>query len=409
MNIAMLTSVNVQHAVGGAERMVALLAAQLAQRQHRVSVLTLGPIGSAVQQQSHQGVDLWSLPLVQIYDPYHAPATTPTKPPTRLQKALWHLWDVHNRPMAQQVDAVLARMAPDLVLTHALQGFSTAVWQRVRARGIPLLHMAHDHALLCPATTMTRGAEVCAKPCFECASYGHLRHALSARPDALIAPSQSVLQRHQQFGWFRDVPLQTVIPNALPDDWPPAPQPLPALQQPLVVGFLGRMDESKGIDTLLAALSHLGDLPYQVHIAGPGDAAEVAARWLQPEAAQRVRFLGRVQAAAFLQSIDVLVVPSRAHETFSNVVMEAASLGRPCIVSDRGALPERVQHGHSGWIFPAGDAHALAQTLRHCLTQPDDVRLKAERALAMRPSYDARLQCDRFEAFFAQVLAAHRP
>lgn len=456
MKIAMLTSVNVEQALGGAERTVALLAQQLVQRGHTVSVLTLGPRGSVLtQRRSAQGVDVWAVPLVQFYDPYHDPYHA-QRPVPRWRKALWHAWDVHNATMARQVDAVLAQIAPQVVVTHALQGFSTAVWQPVRQRGMALVHMTHDHALICPTTTMTRGTQVCAGVCTQCAVYGALRKALCVQPDALVAPSQMILQRHTALGWFPQVPIKTVIPNALPTDWPEAqdlalgtpiaaslsstleasdaathaassvpPTPLTTPQRPVVFGFLGRMDESKGIDTLLQALPLLNQalrahalenprtntLPtepsaaYRLLVGGGGDAAMVRARWVLPAIEQRVELLGRVQAAEFLQRIDVLVVPSRAPETFCNVVMEAASLGRPSIVSERGALPERVQRGRSGWIVPADSPQALAQALLLCITQPAQVRDKARQALATRPRYSAALQSERFEVLLATVLA----
>jgi glycosyltransferase involved in cell wall biosynthesis len=403
MNIVFLTSVHPDHAVGGAERMAALLAQQLQAMGHRVTLLVLGAIGSPTQQSlSAAQLAVWSIPLVQCYDPY-APQPAHLPQPGRLHKALWHLRDVHNTAMASQVGHVLDALRPEIVLTHAVQGFSTAVWGAVRARGIKLVHMVHDHALVCPATTMARGTTVCPSPCWQCAGYGALRKWLSVRPDACVAPSQSVLQRHLDLGWFTQVPVRAVIPNALPDDWP-LPRAAHRPAQPLVFGFLGRMDESKGIDTLLAAVSHLPPARFQLKVAGAGDIERVRQQWLAPQAAPAVAFLGPVQAPAFLESIDVLVVPSRAQETFSNVVMEASALGRPSIVAQCGALPERVLHGQSGWLFPPGDALALAGVMRACIDQPDSVIAKGQAAFAMRAGYGARLQSQRFERLFMQVL-----
>jgi glycosyltransferase involved in cell wall biosynthesis len=164
------------------------------------------------------------------------------------------------------------------------------------------------------------------------------------------------------------------------------------------------MDESKGIDTLLAAVSHLPPARFQLKVAGAGDIERVRQQWLAPQAAPAVAFLGPVQAPAFLESIDVLVVPSRAQETFSNVVMEASALGRPSIVTQCGALPERVLHGQSGWLFPPGDALVLADVMRACIDQPDSVIAKGQAAFAMRAGYSARLQSQRFERLFMQVL-----
>jgi glycosyltransferase involved in cell wall biosynthesis len=57
------------------------------------------------------------------------------------------------------------------------------------------------------------------------------------------------------------------------------------------------------------------------------------------------------------------VFPSRWYETYGLVVAEAAARGVPAIVSDVCAAAERVRDGVSGFVFPSGDAAALARCL----------------------------------------------
>ena len=64
---------------------------------------------------------------------------------------------------------------------------------------------------------------------------------------------------------------------------------------------------------------------------------------------------------------DVVVVPSLWHETASLIIQEAWATGAPVIVSDLGAMPEFVQTGVNGAVFPAGDVEALAEILRGLL------------------------------------------
>jgi glycogen synthase len=198
-----------------------------------------------------------------------------------------------------------------------------------------------------------------------------------------------VLERHHRFGWFHGVADQRVIENAIAPDWPRAPGPRPAVaERPLRLGYLGRLDATKGLDTLLEAVRHLPAGAFELHIAGPGDPAWVREDLERHGLGPAVRLHGVVKPAPFLDGIDVLVTPSRAHETFCNVVMEAGCLGIPAIVSDRGALPERVEQGASGWIFPAGDAQALARVLHQCLDHPADVAARGAVALQSRPRYE---------------------
>lgn len=75
----------------------------------------------------------------------------------------------------------------------------------------------------------------------------------------------------------------------------------------------------------------------------------------------RARFIGTVDSARkrrLLAGARCLVVPSLVEETSSLVAMEAAAAGTPVVAFRRGALPEVVAHGQTGWL--ADDVDGLA-------------------------------------------------
>jgi glycosyltransferase involved in cell wall biosynthesis len=408
MKIAMIMSVYGEHAIGGAERQADLVARHLAERGHELHMISLRAPGTpeATVGDSSGGLTRWGVPLAQLYDPYNLQGLPHPVRPGALVRAAWHAIDVSNPIMAARVGRVLKRIEPDVVITQTLQGLSAAVWAAARAAGARVIHFTHDHALICPGTAMTRGAQACEAPCTSCGLFSAARRALATQPHAVAGPSRIILERHRLFGWFHDVELQRVIPNALPPEWPVITR-TPSLRQPLRFGFLGRMDESKGFDTLMEAARLLPAGGWELHVAGGGDPARfgLPAANAAPSDAAPYHYHGVVDAAAFLAILDVLITPSRAHETFCNVVMEAGSLGIPAIVANRGALPERVADGEAGWLFPAGDAPALAALMRNCLEQPHAITVKGTAALALRDQYTAQRQTDAFEALCHDVMA----
>ena len=62
---------------------------------------------------------------------------------------MWHLLDLYNPWMGRVVGRILDAERPDLVHTHNIVGFSGAVWQAAKRRGLPLVHTIHDYSLLC--------------------------------------------------------------------------------------------------------------------------------------------------------------------------------------------------------------------------------------------------------------------
>lgn len=412
MKISMVMSVFGARAVGGAERSAEKTALALLAEGHAVSLVSLSELGQpAYTSILPSGLTHHTIPLAQFYDPYDRSGdkTNQTGRRPDLHKVVWHLADIYNPVMGSRLVDLWRSESPDLVMTHTLQGFSVAAWHAARRSGAALVHAIHDHALICPGTAMTRGTQVCQKTCLSCAATSRARRTVSCKPDALVAPSLAVLERHRQADWFHDVADQRVIGNCLAPGWPTvSPRGVPPLGGRWCFGFLGRLDASKGLDTLLEAARLLPNTNCHFHFAGPGDPRAAQAFVHQHGLTSRVTIEGPTNASRFMAGIDVLVMPSRALETFCNVVMEAACLGIPSIVSDRGALPERVAYGAGGWIVPAGDANALARALQICLDDPGQVAARGDAAIRTRDQYQPERQRAAWSSVCEDALARHR-
>jgi glycosyltransferase involved in cell wall biosynthesis len=98
----------------------------------------------------------------------------------------------------------------------------------------------------------------------------------------------------------------------------------------------------------------------------------------------RVEFLGELPHDRVLDLVGtsgMVIFPSLWYEGLPYVLLEALANGIPIITSDIGAQAEVVSDGISGLLFKAGDADALATTVR---------RLVASEELARRLARGAR-------------------
>ena len=75
------------------------------------------------------------------------------------------------------------------------------------------------------------------------------------------------------------------------------------------------------------------------------------------------------------RALDVAVFPSLCEETYGLVVEEALARGVPVVVSDLGALSERI--GGGGLVTRAGDVEALREALRSLTAEQGLARLRA--------------------------------
>ncbi len=333
---------------GGAEVFLECLAAGLVARGHQVLVACLSPTPA---RRGTETLQVHEFSLRNVYWPFDGVRHT------RCLKAVWHLRNAFGRGGASDIDTLIERERPDLVHSHNLAGFTSAVWSKVSARGIPLVHTIHDYALLCPTTTMFRRDANCTVQCRGCRLMSWLKPRHSQAVNAVVGCSRFALERHVRGGYFGRA-TQHVIHNGNPRSPESATVAASAGPRVLRIGYLGRLAHAKGTEFMLEALLPLVGEQCELLIAGSGDAAYVSMLKTKYES-RGARFLGQVDASEFLSNVDVLVVPSLWNEPFGLVLCEAMSAGVPVVASAVGGIPEIIEHGRCGLLFEPRDGEAL--------------------------------------------------
>jgi L-malate glycosyltransferase len=147
-------------------------------------------------------------------------------------------------------------------------------------------------------------------------------------------------------------------------------------QDAFVAGVFSRLEAAKGQHLLLEAMGLLRDRGITVHglIVGNSMDAGYATRLRQ-----MVDSLGLQRQVAFrdfvdqpqlwIQACDCLVLPTD-RETFANIASEAMRAGVAVVSSDRGGMPEMIEHGSSGLLFASGNPAHLAEQLRLLFEDP---------------------------------------
>jgi len=135
---------------------------------------------------------------------------------------------------------------------------------------------------------------------------------------------------------------------------------------------VGRICEQKGQLLLVDAANILAKrgVDFELVLGGDGEMrAEVEALIKQYGLSDKIRITGWIssdQVRAEILNSKALVLPSFA-EGLPVVIMEAMALRRPVISTYIAAIPELVITGENGFLFPAGDVEALADTLERFL------------------------------------------
>lgn len=200
------------------------------------------------------------------------------------------------------------------------------------------------------------------------------------------------------------IPNGVPVPDAPPSDAPPSAGPRRRGPRGYAL-CLGRVCPEKGYHLAADAAARAG-VPLVVagQLFGYAAHERYWAEELAPRLGRgRARFLGAVSGAAkrrLLARARCLVVPSLAEETSSLVAMEAAAAGTPVVALRRGALPEVVVGGRTGWLCddPAGLADGI------CRAGAIDRRACWDEA---RARFDERAMAAAYLARYAELAARH--
>jgi len=142
-----------------------------------------------------------------------------------------------------------------------------------------------------------------------------------------------------------------------------------------LVGMISVLRSWKGHATLIEAAGLVIEASKQpVHfvIAGDGPGrADIEKKIGQVPWGKQITLLGhRADVPNVLASLDVLVLPSYAHEGIPQIILQAQAMARAVVGTTIGGIPEVVEDGVTGFLVPPKDPKALAEKISALLADP---------------------------------------
>lgn len=166
----------------------------------------------------------------------------------------------------------------------------------------------------------------------------------------------------------------------------PPPQP----KNQLRIGFVGRLEQLKGVWDLpaLAGLLREKRVPFELTIFGSGSQGQPLAQAFHRAGftADQVVFAGyQPDPRQIYSQADVTVQLSRK-EWLGSTIIESCAAGRPVVAYMAGGVPEILQDGRGGYLTPAGDVAAVARVLEQFWRDPALLAQMGGEARAMAAS-----------------------
>ena len=339
---------------GGAPKSVQMLAQGMVADGNDVVVVRLTD-NKRIEKYEHNGVKVYSLPIRNIYMPREEYS------PSKWKRLLWHLLDIFNPMAAYDFWKILKKEQPDVVNTNTVSGFSTSIFHVTKMMKIKLVHTMRDYYLMCPKSGMYREGKNCEVICKSCKPFAYARKLASKNVDTFLGNSQFVVDRHKQ---QMMIPYNAACYNQWNTNGDDDISKVRTFIEPGRVrfGYIGRINELKGVDVLIEACAKLNEKNWCLQVAGTAEPEFLEGlKAIAPE--DQVVFLDWVSAKEFYASIDVLICPSTYHDPLPRVVYEAYKYGIPVIAGATGGTPEMVDHGETGYLYDAKDVSALASLM----------------------------------------------
>lgn len=361
MNVALFASAFHPH-IGGVEELVRQLAHTYRRKGHGAIVVTNRWPPTLPEFEEFEGIPVYRFAM-----------RTPGGSLRERAK-----YQFHRAATERRMLDVLRRYAVDLIHVQCVSANGYYAQVARRALRLPLVVTAQGERTMDAGRIYQRSAYMNRMLC-----------ALLAEADHITACSRHTLDDletwyGQPFGARAGVVYNGIDLSSF-ERASPYPHP-----RPYLLG-IGRHVPQKGFDVLLQAFAQASQTSHDLLLAGDGPERPTLER-LSADLGlgERVRFIGRADrpmAVSLFAGCSFFVLPSR-QEPQGIVNLEAMAAGKAILASRVGGVPEIVQDGKTGLLFPAGDADALAEAIE---------RLTADAALRQRLGAAGRERAQAFD------------
>lgn len=289
-----------------------------------------------------------------------------------------------------KLDKILNEHDIKLAHLHNIHHYITPVIVSIlHKRGIKILWTLHDYKIICPENSFVSNGKICEKcikgSFYNCAinnckknsflastlasfeAYYYHKKKMYDYVDFFLCPSNFLMNKFIQFGFnpakfavtnlCYDIPLIDNFIEVSKQD------PLPKDLIDKYILYVGRIEEIKGIKTLMKAMKGTA---MQLKIVGSGNSQEDMKHLQELDQINNVQFLGfKNKSEVFKLTHNALfgVCPSEWYENLPFSISETFLFSKPVVGANIGGIPELIIDNKTGLLFEPGDVNILREKL----------------------------------------------
>jgi glycosyltransferase involved in cell wall biosynthesis len=306
---------------------------------------------------------------------------------------------VYSLDAKRAIRRLLGENSVDVAHLHIYYGkLTSSILSELQSKGIPIVQTLHEYKLICPVYTCLRDG----KPCEACggkqfwkASWhncnrGSATRSIVSTVESYVSKMMGNIERIDQFvavsQFIKDRMIQNGVASSkitVVRNFVDCNRFSPSRSDGKYFLYFGRVEEIKGIETMLRAFATNPDIP--LIIAGNGSYLESAKRIVAEYSKINVRFVGfksGLDLHKLIQDSIATVLPAEWYENCPMSILESFVVGRAGVGTGIGGIPELISNGVDGFIFPVKSVEMLSKHVRYLWQHKTDAFQMGERGRA---------------------------
>lgn len=284
----------------------------------------------------------------------------------------------------REVKRIIKKQNIDIVHCHnTFPLISPSVYYAAKSLNIPLIQTIHNYRFLCPAGIFYHHGHICEKCRERNSFFNAIRNKCYRDSFVQTLVLTNMLRFHRIFGTYKrinyiflsdfskskfdkliDINGKNVFvkPNFVKEQNVDRSN-----MTDYHFVFAGRLDENKGIKTLLELWCDQ-KIDYPIHIYGDGPLRSyVENKANRFKSVKYFGFCSQTELYFDLRKAVALIFPSKWYEGFPMIISESFSLGCPVISSDIGNQAEIVKKSRAGVLFNLESASSFIDAISYTI------------------------------------------
>lgn len=230
------------------------------------------------------------------------------------------------------------------------------------------------------------------------------------RVDKVHSISNYLLEKAYSLGLERTIPFKIITPAVVLEEIPSITE---IKTNKIQLVTIARLSWIKGVDVAIDAMKLLKEknIDFEYHIIGSGsikDSERYMFQAFEYGFKKQIKFHGKLshkETLKFLSQAAIYIQPS-INEGFCNAVLEAQAMGKLCIVSREGGLPENILNNKTGWLVDSQNPKELANKIIEVLSISEATKQNISKNAIERikTEFSIKKQQKEFVEFYTQEL-----